>query len=242
VVTKLVPISKVFANMKRMLVIIVKGMLAFKKILLVYLLVLLLSGSVYIASTVYPDVNMSLAASRNTPWGIVTSIFAHSSLSHFGLNMGGLFIFALLFVFSNSTYSVQNKKRVERLTLFSVFVFAIISNVLWVILTPNPSVGASGLLYAVIGIVTGFSLFNGLQIVNFSKFKTQEAATVCVILINMLLSILLMAQVFQDPQLFLNIGAGVNVIAHGVSYLLGLFVVFPYCLIAKISIMDTDRK
>jgi membrane associated rhomboid family serine protease len=228
--------------MKRMLVIIVKGMLAFKKILLVYLLVLLLSGSVYIASTVYPDVNMILAASRNTPWGIVTSIFAHSSLPHFGLNMGGLFIFVLLFVFSNSTYSVQNKKRVERLALFSVFVFAIISNVLWVILTPNPSVGASGLLYAVIGIVTGFSLFNGLQIVNFSKFKTQEAATVGVILMNMLLSILLIAQVFQDPQLFLNIGAGVNVIAHGVSYLLGLFVVFPYCLIAKISIMDTDRK
>jgi membrane associated rhomboid family serine protease len=152
--------------------------------------------------------------------------------------MGSLFIFVLLFTFSNSTYSLQNKKKVERFTLISIFIFAIISNVLWLILTSRPSVGASGLVYAIMGIVTGFSLFNGLQILNFSKLKTQEIVTVGVILMNLLFSVLLVAQVFQDTQLFLNVGEGVNVIAHGVSFLLGLFAVFPYCLIKKVSILN----
>jgi hypothetical protein len=43
-------------------------------------------------------------------------------------------------------------------------------------------------------------------------------------------------------QLFLNVGEGVNVIAHGLSYLLGLFAVFPNCLIAKVSILNTNKK
>jgi membrane associated rhomboid family serine protease len=227
-VTKLVPLNKVIANLKEMLHTVVHGMLAFK--------------IVYVVSIVYPTVNDILAVSNSTPWGIFTSIFAHSSLSHFGLNMGGFFVFLLMFAFSNSTYSLQNKKKVERFTLFSIFVFAIISNVLWVILTPNPSVGASGLVYAILGIVTGFSIFNGLQILYFSKLRTQEAATVVVIILNIILSIPLLAQVFFDPQLFLNVGEGVNVIAHSISYLLGLFAVFPYCLIAKVSMLNTDRE
>jgi membrane associated rhomboid family serine protease len=237
-VPKLVSISKVVANMKKMLYTIVKGTLAFKRVFLGYILVLIISGSVYFVSSVYPSLNTILAASRSTPWGIVTSIFAHSSLSHFGSNMSSLFIFVLMFTFSNSTYSLQNKKKVERFTLFSIFMFAIISNVLWVILTPRPSVGASGLVYAIMGVVTGFSLFNGLQILNFPKLKTQETVTIVVISMNLFLSFFLVAQVFQDTQLFLNVGEEVNVIAHGVSYLLGLFAVFPYCLIRKVSILN----
>ena len=241
-VTELMPLNKIIANVISMLCTVVKGVLAFKRVFLSYILVLLISGSVYVVSTVCAGVNDILAASRSTPWGIVSSIFAHSSLAHFGLNMAGLFIFVLMFTFSNSTYSSQNKKKVERFTLFSIFLFAILSNVLWVILTPRPSVGASGLIYAVMGIVTGFSLFNGLQILNFSKLKTQEGATLVVMLMSLFLSILIVAQVFQDTQLFLNVGEGVNVIAHGVSYLLGLFAVIPYCLIAKVSILNTDKK
>jgi membrane associated rhomboid family serine protease len=236
-VTKLVPLNKAIANMKKMLHTVVKGMMAFKRVYLGYVLVLLFSGCVYVVSSVNPNVTTILAASRSAPWGVVTSIFAHSSLSHFGLNMGGLFIFVLMFTFSNSTFSAQDKKKLETFYLFSIFAFAIISNILWVILNPNPSVGASGLVYAAMGIVTGFSLINGLQIINFPKFKTQEAVTAVVIVMNIILSILLIAQVFQDPQLFLNIGEGVNVIAHGVSFLLGLFAVFPYCLIEKVSIL-----
>jgi membrane associated rhomboid family serine protease len=237
-VPKLVPISKVIANMKKILYTIVKGMLAFKRVFLGYILVLLISGSVYFVSSVYPSTNTILAASRSTPWGIVTSIFAHSSLSHFGLNMANLLIFVLMFTFSNSIFSIQNKRKLEMFFLFSIFAFAIMSNILWVIFIPNPSVGASGLVYAVMGVVTGFSLFNGLQILNFSKLKTQEVVTVGVILMNLFLSFFLVAQVFQDTQLFLNVGEGVNVIAHGVSYLLGLFAVFPYCLIRKVSILN----
>jgi membrane associated rhomboid family serine protease len=57
--------------------------------------------------------------------------------------------------------------------LLAKSIIAIFSNVLWIFLIPNPTIGASGLLYAVEGVLLGFSLFNGLQFLNFSKFKKQ---------------------------------------------------------------------
>lgn len=232
------PLNKVLANMKAMLYVMLKGMFAYRKIFSAYIFVLFISGCIYVISLIYPDIANILAVSRSTPWGVVTSIFTHSNLLHFAYNMGSLFIFILMFAFANSTFSVQKKQKLEPFFLVSAFIFAIVSNVLWVVLTPSPSIGASGLVYAVVGILTGYTLFNGLQALYVSKIKAQNALTACVIYSNILLSALLLVQVFQDPQLFLNVGDGVNVFAHGISYLLGLFAVLPYYMIKKVSIMD----
>jgi len=234
-------IHKFIATIKETLYAVIKGMLAFRRVLISYAIILLVSAILYGIYSIYPNTNLTsiLATSRNTVWGIVTSIFMHSSLSHFSSNMAGLLIFILMFTFSNSTYSLENKKRVERFTLFVSFIAAIVSNVVWVILTPVPSIGASGLVYAVMGAVSGYSLLNGLQILNFSKIKAQKLVTIVVILMNLFLSVFLIGQVFQDVQAFLNVGERVNVIAHGTSYLIVIFSVYPYCLIKKISIFTS---
>jgi membrane associated rhomboid family serine protease len=230
-------LDKFLLSMKIMLSTLVRGMLNFRRIFVTYISVLLISGIIYAVIQVYPNMASILSVSRLTPWGIVTSIFVHSSLSHLLLNMGNLFLFVLLFTLCNSTFPIPNTRRIESFFIVSIFVFAIISNILWVILIPNPSVGASGLVYAVEGILLGFSLANGVQILNFSKFKNQSLSTVSIVLVNILVFVALSIQILATTDVFLSVGEGVNIIAHGVSFLLALFVSVPwYYLVEKLSI------
>jgi membrane associated rhomboid family serine protease len=218
---------------------IVKGILEFKRVFFVYSLVLLTSVIIFGVSQVYPNIENTLSASRSTPWGIITSIFAHINISHLALNMGGLFLFMFLFAFCNSTFILKSKRRVEIFFLVSVFVFAVISNVLWIALTPNPSIGASGLVYAVESSLAGFSFANGLQLLYFSKFKAQSVSTMYIVFMNIVVFSVMLIQIVQSPDIFLNVGQGVNIIAHGISFLLG-FLISPlwYYVIGKISILN----
>jgi membrane associated rhomboid family serine protease len=218
---------------------VTRGILDFKRIFLIYISVLLTSGIVYAVSQVYPNINSMLSASRSTPWGIITSIFAHSDLSHLAFNMGSLFLLMLLFTFCNSTFHFNSKKRIEMFFLVSIFMFAIISNILWIVFRPDSSIGASGLVYAVEGILVGFSFANGIQVCNFSKFKNQRIPTALIVLTNIAVFAVLFAQILLNPNIFLSVGQGINLIAHGVSFLLGLFASVPwYYLIGKLSILD----
>jgi membrane associated rhomboid family serine protease len=218
---------------------VIKGFSEFKRIFLTYLIVLIVSVTIFWVSHFYSNINNILSASRATPWGIITSIFAHSSISHLTFNMGSLFLFIFLFTFCNSTFCLQTKRKIENFFLGSIFVSAIISNVLWIILASNGSVGASGLVYAVEGVLLGFSLINSLQIRNFSRFRVQSISTKCLVFFNILVGFVIIFQIFLSPDGFLNVGQGVNTIAHGVSFLLGLFASFIwYSAIEKISILN----
>jgi membrane associated rhomboid family serine protease len=227
------------ANLKIELLKIVKGISEFKRIFSVCFFVLFTSVIVFGISQYYSIIDVILSASRATPWGIFTSIFVHSSTSHLALNMASLFLFMFLFAFCNSTFPSYTKRRIENFFLVSIFVFAVISNVLWIILTSNGSVGASGLVYAVEGVLIGFSIINSLQILNFSKFRIQNISTKYVVFINIVIGSAVIAQILLSPDSFLNVGQGVNTIAHGVSFLLGLFASFIwYFAIKKISILN----
>lgn len=120
------------AELKTASSIIGKGVLDFKRVFLTYAFILLINGIIYLLLQVYPNLENSLAASKLTPWGIITSIFTHSNLSHFASNMVGLFLFMFLFAFCNSTFHLNIKRRIERFFLVSAFLFAIFSNILWV--------------------------------------------------------------------------------------------------------------
>jgi membrane associated rhomboid family serine protease len=176
--------AKAIANLKVELFKIVKGTLEFKRTFLVYFAVLLTCVIVFGISQVYPNIENTLSASRATPWGIITSIFVHTNFWHLALNMGSLFAFMFLFAFCNSTFALKTKRRIEDFFLVSVFVFAVISNILWIAFTSNGSIGASGLVYAVEGVLIGFSLVSGLQLLNFSRFKAQNISTKYVVFIN----------------------------------------------------------
>lgn len=225
--------------MKTMVTTIAKGILAFRRVFLIYIMVLLISGLVYAVFLVYPNLNSMLEDSRSTPWGIVTSIFAHSSLGHITLNMSVLLVFVFLFAFCNCTFPSQDKRKIESFFLVSSFGSAIIANVLWLFVTNNPSVGASGLVYATEGNLLGFSLFNGLQFLYFYKLKVQKPTTVFIVIMNLLVFALFAYQIFLNPAIFLSIGQGVNIIAHGVSFLLCFFIsILWYRLSGKVSFLE----
>jgi membrane associated rhomboid family serine protease len=225
--------AKAITDLKTELSKIGKGILNFKRVFLVYLLILIISVIIFSLSQSYPNIEKILSASRLTPWGIITSIFVHSSFSHLVLNMGSLFAFIFLFALCNSIFDFKVKRKIENFFLVSVFVFAVVSNILWIAFSLGGSIGASGLVYAVEGYLIGFSLGTSLKVLNYSKFKIQSLSTKYVILINIIISIFVIIQIFLDTQSFLGVGQGINIFEHGVSFLLGLFVSFFWFYIIK---------
>jgi len=210
----------------------------FRRILSVCALILVSSIALYIGFSVYPPTNSILAASRTTPWGIITSIFVHSSPIHLAYNMVGLFAYTLLFVICNSSLTSETKRRIQSFFLVCAFGSAIASNVFWVFLTSQPSLGASGVVYAVQGVLLGFSLINGLSILNWKKFKTQEKSTKLMVLFNLLVLISLLSEIFLSPQIFLSVAVGVNIVAHGLSFYLSLVTTFVWNnYVKKVSIL-----
>lgn len=231
--------AKFRTNMRTMTTDIVKGIIAFRRIFLAYVTVLSVCGLVYVVFSIYPNINSVLVDSRSTPWGVVTSIFTHSSLDNIILNMTTLFVIVLLFTFCNSTMSSENKRKIEMFFLVSSFGSAIVSNVLWLIVTSNSSVGASGLVYATAGNLLAFSLANGLQLLHFNKLKAQKPSTVFVVIMNLVISLFILYQIFSEPANFLSVGPGVNIIAHGVSFLLCFFASFLWSsFFGKASLLE----
>jgi len=210
----------------------------FRRVLSACVFVSVFSIALYTSFSIYPPTNSLLAVSRTTPWGVVTSIFVHSSAVHLAYNMVGLFVYALLFAVCNSSLTSETKNRIQSFFLFCVFGSAIASNVLWVFLTPQPSLGASGVVYAVQGVLLGFSLMNGLSILNREKFRAQEKSTKLMVLFNLLVLVLLLSQIFLSPELFLGVAVGVNVLAHGFSFYLSLVIAFVWnYYVKKVSIL-----
>ncbi len=210
----------------------------FRRILSACILVLVFSIALYVSFSIYPPTNSILAVSRTTPWGIVTSIFVHSSPIHLAYNMAGLFAYTLLFAVCNSSLTSETKIRIQSFFLICAFGSAVASNILWVFLTPQPSLGASGAVYAVQGVLLGFSLMNGLSILNRGKFRTQKRSTKLMVLFNLLVLISLLSQILLSPEIFLGVAAGVNVVAHGFSFYTSLVTTFFWnYYIKKVSIL-----
>jgi membrane associated rhomboid family serine protease len=195
------------------------------------------SIAIYVSFSVYPPINSILAASRATPWGVVTSIFVHLSLTHLASNMIGLFVYTLLFAFCNSSLTPENKRKIEPFFLICVFGSAIAANICWVCLTPARSLGASGIVYAVQGVLLGFSLINGLSILDWKRFKIQKKSTQFIILINIVVIILFLSQILLSPRIFLSVAVGVNILVHFVSFYLSLAITIVWNrYIKKISV------
>jgi hypothetical protein len=59
---------------------------------------------------------------------------------------------------------------------------------------------------------------------------------------NILVFAVLFAQILLQSNIFFSVGKGVNIIAHEVSFLLGLFVSLPwYFLFGKLSILEWNK-
>jgi hypothetical protein len=143
--------------------------------------------------------------------------------------MVGLFAFVVFFTLCNFVFLTNEKREIEKFFLISSFSSAVLSNIVWILFTPQASGGASGLLFAMEGSVIAFAFFNGLHVLAFSKFRVQKPVTMFVVLMNLVVLATLLGQFFFAPEIFLSLGEGINPIAHGLSFYLSLIVTGILC-------------
>jgi membrane associated rhomboid family serine protease len=197
----------------------------FRPIFLTFLILLALSLTTYIIYFAYPALNEVLAASSRTPWGVVTSIFVHGGFEHLWDNLLFLFLYMLLFCFSNFLILQSEKRKRVSFSLTVIFMMAVISNLIWVVFVPNTSViGSSGIVYAFMGVLMGFSLLNSLEILNLKRCdKKNRKYLLAMVVSNLCIFLMFFLQILSSPQTFLNVAPKVNSSIHDMSFLGGFF-------------------
>jgi len=212
-----------------------KGLRRFKAVFLTFLVVLILSVTIYGVSLINPRLNDILVASPRTPWGIVTSLFTHLGIQHLTLNMAALFGYFAIFITSNIFLSSEESKRRVRFFILIIFVMAIISNLAWIILRPDiNTTGASGLAFASEGAVTAFALINSFRLVDIGKYDLKrQKSLLAIYLYNLAFFVFLFLYIILAPPLFLSVAPGVNAFVHGIAFYTSLvavilsFQIFP---------------
>jgi membrane associated rhomboid family serine protease len=174
-----------------------------------FLVVLIPSAVLLVLTSVDQSLYDLLSASRNTPWGIFTSIFVHSGLVHFGGNMAVFFAFLLLFLKLEEDLPPEHQHKDSRFLGWSIFLCGMLANFLFLIVSSGSSAGASGVVYACEGVIMGFAflmIFNGQ--------KRQQ-------LRGLILFAVLFAFFLLFRADFLSAGPGVDVFVHFWGFYLG---------------------
>lgn len=218
--------------------------ISFRPMFLAFILILSISTIVFGLSLVYPITNEILKASWGTPWGIATSLFAHNGFEHYSMNMIGLSVYFLLFFITNLLLPKEEIYKRVKLSLIAMFLIAVISNFVWIVLVPQSStLGSSGLVYASQGVMMGFALMNCLRIIELPhKSKRDKAWFLLFCLSNLIIFVVAFSQILLQPQVFLSVGLGVNVVVHGLSFYAALILVVVWSIIRQFGRTLKVRK
>ncbi len=211
-----------------------------------YFLVFVPSFAEVLLSFPFPWITTMLSASRATPWGIVTGIFVHGDfLTHFLPNMAYLLAFCLLFVMSNFYHAKDTRERRSRFMFYIVLTTSVTINIVWTYLTPRPSIGASGAVFATEGAVLRFSSFNILPTGKTVAEVKQQYFTWrsgLFVFYNFLAFVFFVSMIFYNPAMFLGVGENVNSVEHGIGFLIALIGTILYEYIGVIHRRTRDRK
>jgi hypothetical protein len=76
-------------------------------------------------------------------------------------------------------------------------------------------------------------MMNGLNMVDWAKYKTKGKYSGLLIAFNLLILIALLLQIVFSAGAFLNVGAGANAAVHGLAFLLSFFLAAFWILLRK---------
>src|SRR5207249_2241141 len=173
---------------------------------------------------VAPSLNDLLSSTRETWWGVFTSMFVHSGIEHFANNMGSLFLFLLLFAISNEHFSPQDQRARASFFRWNLFGSAILANVLFLLRFNVLSRGASGIVFAAEGLILGFafviafppSFARGELRKHFLSNENKKRT-----LRNLAIFVVLFGWFVISPGQFLFAGPGVNSLVHFYAFYIG---------------------
>jgi len=193
----------------------------FTLIFMFYIAVLTTSIMIYVASLYeISGLQEVLAASRETPWGIVTSLFVHSDAPHLLNNMTALFLFLMLLLASNIFLSKNELKTRIRNSFLTIFAFPIMLNLFWIFFFPDIKIiGSSGIVYTLEGVCFGFSFLNAME---FRKFHLNSKMEKRQLLVSSLFNLAVFAGFFiallVSPTGFLGSTHETTIWFHGISF------------------------
>jgi len=196
-----------------------------------YLVLMIISVIFFIAELFQPTLLHLLSSAEATPWGVVTSIFVHWPLEHLLLNIAGIGVSTFLLIEIVLFNSETNPIKVSLFFCLCPFVSGVAANILFLAFLPkSTSYGASGVLYAMEGVLIFASLLSIFRTVSYVKVRTYffERRYQLHFLYHIFIFLFYFLQIIFYPSLFLNIQQGVNVFTHSVSLLLGLFATLFY--------------
>ncbi len=199
----------------------------FRALFSFYLVILGLCVVVFALGQTQPWIDGLFVASRSTPWGIVTSLFIHSDIGHLAMNLLGLLCFLLVFSFTNYYFPSDEVASRVRFFIATILVTTILSNVLWIIIANIGSIGASGLVYASEGAVTGFCLLNFWDLYNEARDSGAKWKK-GVMLVNLLVFLAICVWMLFYTNSFLSYGRDVNVLIHGSSFVLAFILAIEW--------------
>ena len=175
----------------------------------------------------FPWSQCLLGDSTRTPWGIFTAFFVHASfVGHFLPNMVLLFAVVLVFCVTNALLSPSEKRLRGRVFLEIMFLAGVVGNGVSLLLYgPIPSIGASGLDFAALGITMVFCLVNVFPTAGRAVGPGgyyRDPLNAIVVASNGALAVGLFFLAVSDPAAFLSSHPGVDVVTHLVSFLFAL--------------------
>lgn len=217
----------------------------FRVILILVIAVLGLSLVVQLAMQAGAVSMQQLSASRTNPIGVVTSVFAHYDRSHLAANAEGLAFFTGAFILTNIPLSSVERMRRAKWFAFIAYPLAVTVNVIYVVLSPGSSFGASGLVYAAFGIGFVFFLINAREgAVLFVKLLRAARSDVGSVrplrhafwwlgMDVAFIAIFFYLIEFDLPQLFGVGDSGINAFAHLLGFLLGVIFTFIWSFVPR---------
>ena len=225
----------------------------FRSIGVAFTIFTLANITIYLLISLHSQLLDFLYLSTDHPWGILTSAFAHIDLAHLVNNLEGFTFAVLLFLPVVSVYQVRIRRRWSRVFLWLVFLSGICANAieypLYLFSSREPSLGASGIVYGALGVLLAASLLSlpahihalakgrrARRRIKWRPFRYDRysrASFSALMCFSIILSFLYL--IITDTAGFLSAGPGVDVLAHGLGFLLGF-------LPAMVLLRPTSRR
>jgi len=213
----------------------------FRSVSLAFTIFTLLNLAVFFLISIWPGLLDWLWLSADHPWGIVTSNFVQAELPHLAGNLEGFTLAAGLFVVVCLVLKVGDRRRWSRVFFWLVFLSGIVGSAIEypvLVINGDFSWGSSGIVYGALGVLLAACLRSlptqmralakehrrqkrkrrkwGLFRFDRRSLRTFPNLMSLAILISFSLLI------FTDPADFLSVAPGVDALAHGLGFLLGL--------------------
>lgn len=203
----------------------------FTIVFMVFVPVLVSSIMIYVAEIYrFSGLKEVLAASRQTPWGIITSLFVHENEAHLLNNMIALFTFLMLLVTSNAFLSKEEMKRRILNSLIVIFLFPVVLNLSLISFFPElKMIGSSGIVYALEGRCLGLSLLNALELRKIrNRIKNERKVLLASSLSNLTVFVGFLLNLALFPEVFLASGPQTIATFHSLAFFGGFLTVLVY--------------